>query len=232
MGETRNLFTIDSYEIMFLRKFISLSIIAILFFSFLSLMISTPLSKQQLEETETQAYIVDIHQSELNEEFELQDRTDIPENKEEQLPRELIGDLLLQNFSNMISNEENEASTEYEIPDIDYGEIRAVGVDIFSDFSFNNRLSSIDWGILEPGAIKYIECYVQNKRETATILTLETDNWTPPESKKHITLTWNYNNQRLEIDEIIRITFILSVSINIQGISGFSFDIIVIGSNI
>ncbi|MFC1487817.1 hypothetical protein ACFLRN_09050 [Thermoproteota archaeon] len=168
---------------------------------------------------------------ELNEEFELQDRTDTPENKKEQLPREFIGDLLLQNLSNAIRYEENETSTEYEIPEIDHGEVRAVGVDIFSDFSFNNRLSSINWGILEPGANKYIECYVQNTGKTATILTLETDNWIPPESKKHITLTWNYNDQTLKIDEIIRITLILSVSKNIQGISGFSFDIIVIGSN-
>lgn len=169
---------------------------------------------------------------ELDEEFELQDRTETPENKEEQLPTGLIGDLLLQNLTKAIPNEENETSTEYDIPDIDHGEVRAVEVDIFSENSFNNRLSSIDWGILEPRANKYIECYVQNIGKTATILTLKTDNWNPPESTKHITLTWDYDDQTLKIDEIIRITLILSISRNIQGITGFSFDIIVIENSI
>ena len=223
MGETGKLFTINSYEIMFLRKFITLSIIAILFFSSLSFTITTPLSKQQQRETETQTSTVDVDPLGLIEELELQDPTGTLENKEEELLTE----------PEPTEPEPTEPEpTEYEIPDIDSGKVRTVGVEMYSDSSLNNPLSSIDWGTLEPGANKNVECYIQNTGKTATILTLETGNWTPPETATYITLTWDYNGQTLKIDEMIRITLILTISGNIQGVTGFFFDIIIIGSSI
>jgi hypothetical protein len=240
---------------MFLRKIISLSIIAIIFSS-LSITISTSLTEQQLIGDETQVSIVDIDQSGLNEEFEIQDRTQ--EIKEEKVPPEIMDDNLSKNNTKTINKEENETSTkqenqkdnrsqnntkkinqeeneiltEQEIQELDHGEIKAIGVNIFSGNSFNNSLSSIDWGTLEPGANKYIECYVQNTGKTEAILTLETDNWIPREATKYITLNWDYKGQKLKINEILSVTLILSISKNIQGISGFSFDIIIIGSTI
>jgi len=243
MGETGKLFTINSYEIMFLRKFITLSIIAILFFSSLSFTITTPLSKQQQRETETQTSTVDVDPLGLIEELELQDPTGTLENKEEELLTEPEPTEPEPTEPEPTEPEPTEPEptepeptepepTEYEIPDIDSGKVRTVGVEMYSDSSLNNPLSSIDWGTLEPGANKNVECYIQNTGKTATILTLETGNWTPPETATYITLTWDYNGQTLKIDEMIRITLILTISGNIQGVTGFFFDIIIIGSSI
>jgi hypothetical protein len=134
VGETGKLFAINSFVIIVLRKFMTLSIIALLVFSSLSFAITTQLSQGQQRETETQAFVIDADPLELNEEPDLQGLNETAENEE------------LQNSTETAQNKEPQLPTEFETPpDFDSGKVRTVGVAIYNDNSINNLLSSIDW---------------------------------------------------------------------------------------
>jgi len=184
------------------------SIVAILFFSLLSFAITMQWSPGQRREIETQAFVMDGGSLELNEEPEFQDLEEPAENEEPQTP------------------------TEVEPPAFDSGKVKTVGVVIYSDSSISDPLYSVDWGNLEPGAEKSIECYIQNTGDVASLLTLEIDNLSPAEAANYITLTWDYDGQTLNVDEVIQVTLTLTISENIEGIKSFFFDITIIGSGI
>jgi len=238
------LFAIKSFAIIIVRKFMIWSIIALLFFSSLSFAITMQWSQGQRREIETQAFVIDGEPLELSEEPEFQDLDEPAENEEPQTPTETMESMILQNSTETIEdeglqnstetaeNEEPQTPTEVEPPAFDSGKVKTVGVAIYSDSSISNPLYSIDWGNLEPEANTNIECYIQNTGDFASLLTLETDNWIPPEAANYITLTWDYDGQTLNIDEVIHVTLTLSISENIKGIIRFFFDINIIGSGI
>ncbi len=217
---------------MVLRKFMIWSIITILIFSTLSFTVSTRLSTEQQRENETQAFIDDAELLALNEKRDLQDFTERADDDEQKLLTEPIESMGPQFLTETEQKKVPPNQTEFEISDFESENVRTVGVGIYSDSSINNPLSSIDWGNLESGGNMSIECYVQNEGKTFSTLTLETANWTPPEAATYLTLTWDYKEQILNVDETILVTLTLSVSENIQGITNFFFDIIIIGSGI
>lgn len=180
------------------------SIIALLVLTSLSFAITTQRSHVQQKEN-VGTYVEPLK---LNEEPEL-DLNETTENEESQLP----------------------TGFEY-TPNFESGKVRTIGVEIYSDSSMSNPLSSVNWGNLQPGVNKTIECYVHNTGETAAVLTLETANWNPPEAATYITLTWDYHEKTLNIDEVIPVTLTLTISENIQEITYFFFDIIIVGSSI
>ena len=111
------------------------------------------------------------------------------------------------------------------------GQITTIGVGIYLDSSCRNSLSSIDWGTLEPGSHKTFSYYVRNDGNSPSTLTLQTSNWNPPGAANYISLIWDYDGQVLNVGEVIQITFTLSISAMIEGITSFNFDITVIGTS-
>lgn len=111
------------------------------------------------------------------------------------------------------------------------GQIMTIGVGIYWDKNLTNRVSSLDWGVLEAGSNRDITVYIRNEGNTATILTMNSTNWNPPNATSYMTLTWNYSDQRIDVGESIMTALTLSVSGDIQGITGFSFDIILRGTS-
>ena len=109
--------------------------------------------------------------------------------------------------------------------------VEANGVGVYWDNNCNNRVSSIDWGTLNPGSVKNIAVYIRNEEEEPMYLILSTTNWNPPEASEFLTLGWNYTAWRMNPGEVLQITLTLSVSRYIEGISSFSFDILVAGSD-
>jgi hypothetical protein len=91
-------------------------------------------------------------------------------------------------------------------------------------------VSSIDWGTLTPGSSRNIVVYIRNQKEEPVFLIMSTTNWNPSKASNYITLRWNYNVQQVDPQEVLQITLTLSVSHYTEGISSFSFDIIIIAS--
>jgi len=108
--------------------------------------------------------------------------------------------------------------------------VEANGVGVYWDSGCSNGVSLIDWGNLAPGSLKSIVVYIRNEAEESKYLILRTTNWKPLETFQYLNLKWDYDGQRIKTSENLQITLTLSVSRYIEGISSFSFDIIVTGS--
>jgi hypothetical protein len=104
------------------------------------------------------------------------------------------------------------------------------GIGIYSDPQGNTQLSSVSWGTLQPGESQNAICYIRNEGSTPITLSLEASNWSPGSASNYFALSWNYNNQPINADQVVPITLTLSVASNIDGISTFGFDITVVGS--
>jgi hypothetical protein len=81
--------------------------------------------------------------------------------------------------------------------------------------------------MVEPGAVKNVTVYIRNEGNAPITLSLQTSNWNPSNVADYISLSWNYNGQTINANQVIAVTLSLSISSNIQGITLFSFDIII-----
>lgn len=105
------------------------------------------------------------------------------------------------------------------------GALKAVGVGVYWDSGLTNKVSSIDWGILEPDSNVNKTVYIRNEGNAAATLSMTTSNWSPSNATNYLTLTWNYGGQTLNVNEAVQVKLTLSASSSITGITNFSFDI-------
>ena len=114
------------------------------------------------------------------------------------------------------------------IPNV--GVVKAVGVEVYWDAALTNKVSSIDWGVLDPGSNKNVTVYIRNEGNSAVSLTMNTANWNPSTASNYMTLTWNYGGQSINVGAVIQVKLTLSVSASVAGITNFSFDINIVAS--
>ena len=111
-----------------------------------------------------------------------------------------------------------------------HGSVKAIGVGVYWDASCTSEVSSVDWGVIEPGSSANVTVYIKNTGNSPVTLTLSTDNWNPTEASSYMTLTWDYGGQSIEAGGVVQVTLSLAVASNVSGITDFSFDIIITGS--
>lgn len=107
------------------------------------------------------------------------------------------------------------------------GTVKATGVGVYLDGSCSNAVSFVDWGTNEPGSTKNITVYIRNEGNGVITLFLGTDNWTPSNASNYMALSWDYAGQPIGPQEVVQIALTLSTSPDIEGITNFSFDIII-----
>jgi hypothetical protein len=113
------------------------------------------------------------------------------------------------------------------------GNVKAVGVGVYSDSGCNNNVTSIDWGLLTPGATINKTVYIRNNGNVPVTLNITTNSWNPASAHTYITLSWNREGYVLGTGQSTRVTqalLTLSVSFNTIGITSFSFNIIITGT--
>ena len=110
------------------------------------------------------------------------------------------------------------------------GTVKAIGVGVYEDIECTNPLSSIDWGVLEPGSSENVTCYIRNEGNSVQTLSMYTSDWSPSSASDYMTLSWDYGGQSIDVDEVVQVTFTLSVDASVGGITSFSFDITIVGS--
>jgi len=110
------------------------------------------------------------------------------------------------------------------------GTVKAVGVGVYWDSGCSQAVSSIDWGLADPGSVKNVTVYVKSEGNAPMTLSLQTANWNPANSADYISLSWDYGGQAIGVNQVVAVTLSLSISSNIEGITTFSFDIVVVGS--
>jgi archaellum component FlaG (FlaF/FlaG flagellin family) len=103
-------------------------------------------------------------------------------------------------------------------------------IEVYRNKELTDRMTAIDWGTLKPGATKTYTIYVSNTGNLPLALSMSTSNWSPPSASNYLTLTWNYNGQKLNPGDDVQVIMTLTVSSSITGISNFNFDINLVGS--
>jgi uncharacterized membrane protein len=103
-------------------------------------------------------------------------------------------------------------------------------IGVYWDARFTNRTTAIDWGTLNSDTAKSFSIYIRNEGNAALTLSMSASSWSPSTASNYMTLNWNYNGQAVNPNEYIRVTFTLTVSDSIAGVSAFNFDITIMGS--
>ena len=104
----------------------------------------------------------------------------------------------------------------------------------------SQTLQVIDWaadGLLEPEQARNSPTvYFRNEGQMSRNLLFSTSNWIfkgmqnnslSQECQRYFTLTWNYDNSTIAVNEVKPVIFTLSISLNITDVTTFSFDIII-----
>jgi len=107
----------------------------------------------------------------------------------------------------------------------------ANSVGVYWDTKCENTVYSLDWGNLLPGSIQKIDVYVRNESNESMTLDLLTENWSPLIAVQDISLSWDYHGDPIYKNQVIVTELSLSVSPEIQGVTSFSFDIIIDSEN-
>lgn len=110
------------------------------------------------------------------------------------------------------------------------GSIKTIGVKVYWDSAGTSEVSSIDWGMLEPGSAKDTTVYIKNTGNAAVTLSLGTENWNPSSASGYLKLTWNYDGQSISPGSNVQVKLTLTVFPNATGVTNFSFDILITGS--
>lgn len=110
------------------------------------------------------------------------------------------------------------------------GTVKAVNVGVYWDSACTNVTSSINWGMLSPGGSTSFTIYVKNEGNVAMKLSLVAQNWNPTNAPSYMTLSWNREGQTVNSGSVLSATLTLSVSSSISGITSFSLNIIITGT--
>jgi len=103
--------------------------------------------------------------------------------------------------------------------------IQTVDIEAYWDTDHTNKVSTIDWGIIAVGATKNVTIHMLNTGNTNIRLSMNTTNWSPTNASEYITLDWDYQDQILDPNQLLKTILTLNVDPNAQGITSFSFDI-------
>lgn len=110
------------------------------------------------------------------------------------------------------------------------GTVTAVGVGVYWNSACTSNVTSIDWGTLTPSSTVSKMIYIKNEGNKRISLSMTMANWNPTSASKYITLTWNRQGTVLEAGQVVQATLVLSVSPSITGVTNFSFEITITGT--
>jgi len=111
------------------------------------------------------------------------------------------------------------------------GTVKAMGVGVYWDSGCSNSVTSVNWGTVSPGSTNDVTVYIKNEGNAAETLSSTAENWNPSGASAYMSLSWDYAGQVVDVGDVVQVTLSLSVSDTIEGITSFSFDIVIIGSD-
>lgn len=112
------------------------------------------------------------------------------------------------------------------------GLIKSIGVGVYKDPRCSENVTIIDWGVLRPGEKASFVIYVRNEGNTQLKLNITTSRWDPENASKYMVLAWSPNDGVISPLEVVPITLTLSVSPNIEGVTNFQFEILIVGTEV
>jgi hypothetical protein len=107
------------------------------------------------------------------------------------------------------------------------GTVKGLGVSVYWYSQCSQTVSSIDWGLAEPGAVKNVTVCIRNEGNASIMLSMQTANLNPSNAVNYISLSWNYSRWTIAKNQVLAVTLSLSISSSIMEITSFSSDIII-----
>ena len=110
------------------------------------------------------------------------------------------------------------------------GVIASVNLGVYTDYACTQSLNSISWGALAPSDSVSRTVYVKNTGNMPLTLSVSVTNWSPSSANGPVGLTWDRQNTVLNANQVLSAVFTLTVSSNTNGVTTFSFNIVVSGT--
>jgi len=107
------------------------------------------------------------------------------------------------------------------------GKIISLGLSVYGDSDLSEKITTIDWGTLYPGASSTKYIWVVLEGDLPAILSLQTEAWAPSEAGSFLSLSWNYQGGVVQPGGVMYATLVLSVSPNTVNIADFTFNIVI-----
>jgi hypothetical protein len=102
---------------------------------------------------------------------------------------------------------------------------------VCSDNTFQNNLTSINWGSPTPGTNVTKTIYIKNTGSgVSLVLSMMPTNWIPTNAKQSITLTWDQEGTKLLPGQSTAAVLTLVVSPTVVDITNFSVSISILGT--
>jgi hypothetical protein len=118
------------------------------------------------------------------------------------------------------------ASLQYQATISTHGNIKAVGVQFYSDSAGLTATSQINWGTLEPGQTVNVTLYMKSTSNVPVTVSMAVGNFVPASGSGYLACTWNYNGAVISPgQQLVPVVFTLVVATTVTGITSFSFDI-------
>jgi hypothetical protein len=105
-------------------------------------------------------------------------------------------------------------------------------VAIYSNAQCTVPVSSISWGSIEAGGTATQTVYVEDTGGTAMSLSINVSNWSPSTASTYINVNWNGQGAQIQpgVSGALAVTFTLTVSLSVTGITSFSNAITISGT--
>ncbi len=110
------------------------------------------------------------------------------------------------------------------------GTIMAINVEVYWDIAGTQNVTSIDWGVPEPGDVVNKTVYVKNTGNNPMNISMSTSNWTPAGASTDLSLIWDQEGVAVASGGTVQAILSLDVSPGISGVSDFSFNIVIEGT--
>jgi hypothetical protein len=93
--------------------------------------------------------------------------------------------------------------------------LKLVDIGVFTNANLTTPVTSINWGMLQPGQVENYSAYLLSESNVPITLSMCTANWNPSNASNYLTLTWNYKAQTIQPHASLPITFTLAVNVSI-----------------
>jgi hypothetical protein len=110
------------------------------------------------------------------------------------------------------------------------GVFTSANLGVYTTAQCSQNLTSIAWGNVRAGQSYTKTGYIKNKGNLNMTLGLSTSNWNPSALSSVLGVSWNYAGQKLAPGQVLAVTWTLTIPSGVTGYSGFSFDMMITGT--
>jgi hypothetical protein len=112
------------------------------------------------------------------------------------------------------------------------GIVTTPNIEVYRERECINEVSLLNWGVLTPNSTKTATIFVKKIGTIDLELNVSAENWAPENCIDYLNFSWNYSGITDPFSNAEPITLTLKISENIERITNFEFNILIIGTEV